>query len=66
MTWTSFNYGDSSTGIFARRYDTAGAPRGSAFRVNTYTTGEQKHHAVTSDASGNFVVVWESDPQDGC
>jgi len=64
VTWTSFYYGGSSTGIFARRYDAAGDPRGSAFRVNTYTTYAQKTQAVTSDPSGNFVVVWESEYQD--
>jgi hypothetical protein len=34
-------------------------------RVNTYTTGGQVRPRVASDASGNFVVVWESPNQDG-
>jgi hypothetical protein len=33
--------------------------------VNTYTTGYQTNPAVAYDASGNFVVVWESRDQDG-
>jgi hypothetical protein len=33
--------------------------------VNTYTTGFQGFPAVASDSSGHFIVVWESDSQDG-
>lgn len=33
--------------------------------VNTFTAGSQAKPAVASDASGNFVVVWESARQDG-
>jgi hypothetical protein len=38
---------------------------GPEFRVNTFTTGEQSSPDVASDASGNFVVAWASDLQDG-
>ena len=30
--------------------------------VNTYTTGQQTAPAVATDAVGNFIVVWESQP----
>lgn len=33
--------------------------------VNTFTAGSQSHPAVAMDASGNFVVAWESARQDG-
>jgi len=33
--------------------------------VNTYTTGGQYFPAVATDADGDFVVVWQSYPQDG-
>jgi hypothetical protein len=33
--------------------------------VNSFTTGEQGAPAIGADASGNFVVVWESEDQDG-
>ena len=36
------------------------APEGPEFQVNTYTTGYQLRPRVGADASGNFVVVWES------
>jgi len=38
---------------------------GPEFQVNTYTTSFQGYPAVAADAAGNFVVVWESNPQDG-
>jgi hypothetical protein len=47
------------TGIFARRYDAAGAPLGAQFAVNAGTTGEQTLPVVAADAAGNFVVAWE-------
>jgi hypothetical protein len=61
-----YSYQDGSTDIFGQLYDTSGAPLGPEFRVNTYTTDVQWFPAVASDASGNFVVVWESwGDQDG-
>jgi len=42
-----------------------GNPVGPEFRVNTCATGHQRYPAVASDASGNFVVVWDSLGQDG-
>ena len=38
---------------------------GPEFRVNTYTTGSQSVSAAASDSSGDFVIVWASDSQDG-
>jgi hypothetical protein len=43
----------------------AQTPAGGEFQVNTYTTGYQATPAVAIDANGDFVVVWESDLQDG-
>lgn len=40
-------------------------PRGTEFRVNTYTTGSQSGSSVASDAAGNFVVVWASSDGSG-
>ena len=50
---------------FAQRYSASGAPRGSEFRVNTYTSNSQFYPSLASDAAGNFVVVWGSSDQDG-
>jgi hypothetical protein len=57
VTWTGDD-GDEY-GIEARRYDASGTPAGSAFVVNSYTTGYQDVSAVGMDAAGNFVVAWE-------
>jgi hypothetical protein len=35
------------------------------FRVNTYTSNDQRHPSVAGLASGGFVVTWESEGQDG-
>jgi len=47
-------------GVFAQRYDNAGAPDGSEFQVNTYTTSYQGAPVVASEPSGAFVVAWDS------
>jgi hypothetical protein len=64
VVWSSTHDG-SAYGIFSQRYASSGTPLGAEFRVNTYTTDVQIRPAVAADASGNFVVVWESDFQDG-
>jgi hypothetical protein len=65
VVWESDNQDGFALGIFAQRYDEAGAPLGGEFRVNTYTTFNQAYPAVAADAVGNFVVVWQSSSQDG-
>jgi hypothetical protein len=51
----------SGYGIFGQRYNAAGAPVGSEFRINSYTTDDQHWPSVAMDAAGNFVVVWQDD-----
>ncbi len=55
----------SGRGIFGRLFDSSGKPTSGEFPVNTHTPGAQERPAVARDAAGNFVVVWESDSQDG-
>jgi hypothetical protein len=52
-------------GIFARRFSSAGAALGSAFRINTYTTALQDQPSVALTHSGAFTVVWTSLRQTG-
>ncbi len=47
-------------GIYAQRYNAAGAAQGSELLVNTITAGSQTRPRVAMDASGNFVIVWAS------
>ena len=65
VAWSSFGQDGSGLGVFGRRFDSAGAPLGGEFDVNTYTNGNQFGPAVAIDGSGNFVVVWNSFGQDG-
>jgi len=65
VAWrTSFTTG-SGYDVAAQRFDSAGAPLGSQFRVNSFTLNAQALPAVAADASGNFIVVWQSEAQDG-
>lgn len=65
VVWRSNGQDGSVYGIFGQRYDAAGAPEGGEFRVNTYTSNNQRDARVGVDASGNFVVAWQDVTQDG-
>lgn len=52
-------------GIYARRYTASGVADGGEVQINTYTTGNQVLPSIAVNASGNFVVAWSSDGQDG-
>ncbi len=43
----------------------AQVPAGGEFRINTYTTGNQFLARPAMEPDGDFVVVWQSDGQDG-
>lgn len=65
VVWEESFYDGSFDGIGARRYDASAGPLGSEFTVNTWTTGDQQAPAVDMAGDGRFVVVWQSDGQDG-
>jgi hypothetical protein len=78
VTWNSYGQDGDKNGIYAQRFNTAGAvqipsgcsaptcnPATGEFRVNTYTTNHQQRPSVGMDADGNFVISWESAGQDG-
>ncbi|HYT89926.1 MAG TPA: hypothetical protein VEL76_14565, partial [Gemmataceae bacterium] len=65
VVWQSNGQDGGGWGIYARRYDAAGNALGGEFRVNTTTAGDQKTPAVAVDATGDFVVTWSSNGQDG-
>jgi hypothetical protein len=46
--------------IAGQRFTAAGKKSGPPFRINTVVDGDQRNASVSMDASGNFVVVWES------
>jgi hypothetical protein len=71
VVWKSTDQDGSGDGVFAQRYDSTGATQGPEFQVNTYTTGNQGGYLgtggvdVAADPAGSFVVVWNSEGQDG-
>jgi hypothetical protein len=62
---TAFGADTSGQGVYAQRFNRNGAPQQNPFRVNTTTTRDQTNPAIATHRNGNFVVVWESDQQDG-
>ncbi len=50
----------SDFGIYARRFDAHGIPRGPQFQVNTFTVGGQGGPDVAMAPDGSFVIVWQS------
>jgi len=65
VVWVSRGQDGSGYGVFGQRYDSTGGALGSEFRANSFTTDDQNHPSIASDASGDFVVVWSSHGQDG-
>jgi hypothetical protein len=65
IVWQSSTQDGNGEGIYAQRYDAAGAPQGGESRVNTFTLNNQTNPSVACDAIGNFVVAWDSNGQDG-
>ena len=65
VAWESDDQASPTSGydVYAERYASNGAPLGSAFLVNSYTSGFQGDPSVAMDAAGDFVVAWESDDQ---
>lgn len=63
VTWQSFD-GDND-GIFGRYLSAAGVPASGEFQVNSFTTNYQSRPAIAPAGGGEFVVVWESNLQDG-
>lgn len=65
VAWDSVGQDGSSSGIYAQRYAADGSRLGGEFRVNSYTNDLQSFPATAMSAGGNFVVVWDSQGQDG-
>jgi cysteine-rich repeat protein len=65
VAWQSYGQDGSNEALLARRFASDGAPSGDDFRVNVHTTAAQSSPHVACDGADRFVVVWESDLQDG-
>ncbi len=66
VTWQSNNQDGSGYGIYGQRYNADGTTRGTEFRANTTTFGNQIEPSVVALTNGGYVVTWtSSDGQDG-
>ena len=65
VTWQSINQDGSGNGIYGQILDSTGNKIGIEFRVNAYTYSDQMYPSVSSLINTNFVVVWQSNIQDG-
>ncbi len=65
VVWDSFVQDSGGLGVYGQRFDGSGAPLGSEFQINTYTTDAQAAPRVAAAADGSFAVVWQSSYQDG-
>ncbi len=61
VAWTSSGQDGDGYGIFAHRFSSTASPMGAEFRVNSYTTGNQRIPEVAMDDAGDFVVTWMDD-----
>jgi hypothetical protein len=65
VVWASDNVDGEGTAIVGRRYNAMGTPLGGEFVVSTFTPGYQAQPTVAMNASGAFVVAWQSYDQLG-
>ncbi|MCB1035494.1 MAG: hypothetical protein KDD47_16850 [Acidobacteria bacterium] len=65
VVWTSVGQDGSLEGIYLRRFSESGEPLGGEQQVNTHTANDQSDPDLAFLAGGGFVVVWDSDLQDG-
>ncbi len=65
VVWDSFGQDGSGNGIFGQRFSSSGAKVGPEFQVNTYTTSTQQGPSISADGADNFLIVWNSNSQDG-
>jgi hypothetical protein len=56
---------EDSNGIYSKIYNSNGSVNVDKFPVNSQTNHEQDSPSVAVDASGNFVIAWQSLFQDG-
>jgi hypothetical protein len=65
IVWQSEGQDGDGAGVFAQRYLPWGPPALGEFRVNTFTPLAQGSPDALFLSGGGFVVVWQSDGQDG-
>lgn len=64
VAWSGVGAGDVS-GVFLRRFTTAGVAVAGEVHVNTATANTQSAPSLAFDSNGNLLVAWQSRQQDG-
>ena len=65
VAWASEGQDGSGYGVYMRRYNASGTPLGNEPRVNTYAINNQFEVSAAMNDSGNVVIIWTSNGQDG-
>ncbi len=65
IAWTSVGLDGSLDSIAAQQFSANGMPLGDEFLVNTATLNDQSDPAIAMTPTGEFVIAWQSDGQDG-
>ncbi len=65
VVWESTNSDGNGYGISCRRYNSAGTPLGNEVQVNTTVVNNQHDPFIAMRSTGESVIVWVSDLQDG-
>jgi hypothetical protein len=65
VVWASAGQDGSGQAVVGQRYYSDGTSLGMEFLVNSYHSGDQTLPCVSCNGIGDFIVVWQSDGQDG-
>lgn len=65
VTWESLNVDSDFRAVVFRRYSANGTPLEGEQLANLTEAGNQNNSVVATQPDGSFVIVWESDGQDG-
>ena len=65
IAWQSMGQDGSNNGMYMQAYNADGTPQGGEVQVNGYTPNGQNSGSVIALDDGGWVVVWQSDGQDG-
>ncbi|NEO84066.1 MAG: S8 family serine peptidase [Spirulina sp. SIO3F2] len=66
ITWTSsLGQDGDDRGIYGQIFDAQGNRVGQEFQANTYSQGNQTYSQVVGLDDNGFIIVWESENQDG-
>lgn len=64
-SWSSYSQDGSYYGCFGQKYNVNGVKSGLEFQVNTNIADTQDRPSIAMINNGNFIIVWQSNNQDG-